>query len=217
MNKIIVDEEVINLDNEEVILNINNDLVLNINNNVKCLINSFKGKKLTINTLKNSHSLIEIIYDFDNIEQVFNLNSYFNSTIKLNISSSYKNNNKLTINSNVLESNINCQIKVRLVEINGNMELLAVGDIKPNLEEISYLEDIKALVNKSNHIKIMPDLLVSSNQVEANHNTTISTITIEDLFYLESRGISRTIASELLKKGFKKGILEINMGGDNIE
>jgi Fe-S cluster assembly protein SufD len=64
----------------------------------------------------------------------------------------------------------------------------------------------------------MPNLLVRTNSVIANHNATISMVNESYLFYLMSKGLNKTSAIRLIKNGFLKGILKINelkIGGEN--
>jgi len=45
-------------------------------------------------------------------------------------------------------------------------------------------------------------MLVSSENVEANHNVTISSVREDELFYLTTKGLSEDSAKDLLEKGF---------------
>ena len=56
-------------------------------------------------------------------------------------------------------------------------------------------------------MKIMPNLIVKSSRIIANHNATISPVDENDLFYLESKGLSNESATSLIKEGFLKGIV----------
>ena len=57
---------------------------------------------------------------------------------------------------------------------------------------------------------IVPNLLVRSDGVNAIHNTTISTVPKDYLFYLNSKGINNEEATKLIVDGFLKSNLKEN-------
>ena len=67
-------------------------------------------------------------------------------------------------------------------------------------------EDVRAFNSESSKISILPNLIVDSNDVVANHNVTISNINEEELFYLNSKGINESDAIKLLRNGFMLSI-----------
>ena len=50
--------------------------------------------------------------------------------------------------------------------------------------------------------KIIPNMFIEENNVEARHGSIISSFDEEEVFYLMSRGISREESINLLIKGF---------------
>ena len=55
---------------------------------------------------------------------------------------------------------------------------------------------------------IVPNLLVRSDSVNAIHNTTISSVDKDYLFYLNSNGINNEDATKLIVDGFLKSNLK---------
>lgn len=53
--------------------------------------------------------------------------------------------------------------------------------------------------------RILPNLLIEEHRVEASHSAYIGSFQEEELFYLESRGISKEMAYRLLLEGFFLG------------
>jgi Fe-S cluster assembly scaffold protein SufB len=74
----------------------------------------------------------------------------------------------------------------------------------------NLIESIKILVLNNEESVCIPNLLVSSNEVEVNHAATISCIDPNYLFYLNSKGISNESATKLIKNGYLLNNLNIN-------
>ena len=53
-------------------------------------------------------------------------------------------------------------------------------------------------------------IVVSSDEVEIDHNATISGLNEDYLFYLNSKGLSKEEASKLITKGFLMNKLELS-------
>lgn len=201
MNKIIIDNDKVNYDFQK------EKEVLNIKGKSDIFIKSIPKKfDLEINVLKSADILVDLVLNLESTSFNLIINSYENSKIDLNMALKYQKNSEINIYNNILQNNTNTSIKLRCVENDGNLKIKAIGNIKENLSNNNYLEDIRAIVSNQKSITIMPDLKVASVSL-ANHNTTISNINEEELFYLESKGINRENAVNIIKEGFLKGIL----------
>ena len=64
------------------------------------------------------------------------------------------------------------------------------------------------LINDEESI-IIPNLQVSSNEIEVNHAATISGIDQDYLFYLNSKGISNEAAEKIIKNGYLISNLDV--------
>ena len=209
MNKIVVEQNEIHLQDEELMLStFPNKLTLKISGNVYCGIEEFNNKELYISLQENSHLQMEFLVKVVNTKNKITIYNEENSKLDLHYACTYKNENELIINSNVSTSNNNNTILVRAVEEDGTLNIVATGIIEENTKNNTYLEDIKAITNKKNSIKIRPDLIVKTNSVLASHNATISPVEDSELFYLESKGLEKMQATSLIKEGFLKGIIE---------
>ena len=94
-----------------------------------------------------------------------------------------------------------------------------------------YLEETSKIINLSDgDSKIIPNLIIDTKEVIANHSAFIGTFNNNDLNYLMSRGITKDIAYKLLIKSillsnmkldtniFIKEISDyIGIGGEKIE
>ena len=54
-------------------------------------------------------------------------------------------------------------------------------------------------------------MFIDSNDVIANHNSTIGNIDKDYLFYLNSKGIDNETATKLIVDGFLKSVLKENI------
>ena len=54
----------------------------------------------------------------------------------------------------------------------------------------------------------MPGLEILANEVKCSHGATTSKIDDQELFYLLSRGISRSVAERLIVLGFFEEVIE---------
>lgn len=105
---------------------------------------------------------------------------------------------------NIIEGN-DCEsdIKMRIAPLErSKFYLKATGVIKKNTKNSTYLEDIKYLSEFRGDIICLPELLVESEDSNANHNMTVAGVNQEDLFYLESRGLSKEKSREIICQNF---------------
>lgn len=209
LNKIIVEQDVLVLQEEDVVLDIHpNKLDLTVKGRVYCGIQNFTNKELNIQLEENSHLTIEFLISIENSKNKIAIYNGENAKLDFHYACTYKGANELTVDSILATSNNENRILIRAVEEEGTLIVKAVGSIENDAKENTYLEDIKALTNQNNSIKIMPDLLVKTDSVVATHNAVISPVDTEELFYLESKGLDKTCATSLIKEGFLKGIVE---------
>ena len=82
-----------------------------------------------------------------------------------------------------------------------------VGRIKiePNCGQTnSFLTQRVLLLSDQSQAEVVPDLEILTDDVKCSHAASISHLDEEQLFYLMSRGLSRTQAEKLIIKGFLK-------------
>ena len=216
MNKILIDKENnIEIKDNAVELDIQvKELTLNIKGNV--LINEISKKEneelnLTINIEPKS----SLIYNRFILHKKANNNITLNQDNTSNISFNYSlittDKVELTINSTLTGNNNETSIKVASVtEQNGKVIITSTADVQPKIENNNLLESLRILLLNNEESICIPNLLVSSNEVEVNHAATISGIPQEDLFYLNSKGLSNEAATKLIKNGYLLNNLEIN-------
>ncbi|MBQ8193674.1 MAG: SufD family Fe-S cluster assembly protein [Bacilli bacterium] len=214
MNKMIIDKENIKFKDEVIKIELNiNKLTIDIEGNVTLNEISTKEENLTLNiNLKPNSKLIFNRFKIDknsNIE--INLIQEENSILNFNYSSIIKDKTNIKVNSILKGDNNTTNINIKAVtEENGKCEIASEADIKPNIKDNKLLESIRVVLLNDEESIVLPNLLVSSNEVEVNHAATLSGIDKEYLFYLNSKGISEKNAINLIKKGYLLNNLEVD-------
>ena len=216
MNKLLIDKENnIEIKDNAVELDIQvKELILNIKGNV--LINEIcKKDNEELNLTINIEPKSSLIYNRFIIHNKANNNITINQDNTSNVSFNYSivatDKVELTINSNLSGNENETSIKVASVtEQNGKVIITSTADVKPKIENNNLLESIKILLLNDEESICIPNLLVSSNEVEVNHAATISGIPQDYLFYLNSKGLSNEAATKLIKNGYLLNNLEIN-------
>ena len=70
------------------------------------------------------------------------------------------------------------------------------------------LRDDSLLLSKRAHVDSIPALEIAANDVKAFHGATVGAIDEEALFYMTSRGITRTEAERMIALGFFEPVIE---------
>jgi Fe-S cluster assembly protein SufD len=63
------------------------------------------------------------------------------------------------------------------------------------------------LLSKKAHVDTQPQLEIANNEVKCTHGATVGQINMEEVFYLQSRGIPKEIATPMLTHGFVDDVL----------
>lgn len=209
MNKLIIDKEKLIEDyhgeifyNSSVIINIkgnctlidyesNNDLIINLDTNSS--LNYYRIRKNPSNTktIINHYKDSKCIFK----ESILNNKNDFNYEIDVNI------NNDKNINN----------IYLRVINELGNSHIIVNGNVLGNTHDNILLEDLRGLNLKDTNLIIEPNMEILSNDIEANHNVTISNVNKDDLRYLESKKVNNEQAINLLKNGFVFGMFPIEL------
>lgn len=79
----------------------------------------------------------------------------------------------------------------------------------------SYLKNQNLLLSKNSRADSIPSLEIDANDVRASHAATISQVEDEYIFYLQSRGIPRETAVEMIVEGFFSTIFN-RMGNQRV-
>ena len=208
MNRIIVDKESkIELKDNIFDLEINvDDLEIDVSGRV--LINEFSvrnNERLNLKIVLKENSTL--VYNRFAKHSIIDNNVVIEQNSKSDVTFNYSyiafDKCKLNIDSILFGDDNNTVIKVKSVsKENGSNYIKSTADVKKNVKNNSLIENLRVLTLNDEEQTIIPNLLVSSNEVEANHAATISSVSPEYLFYLNSKGISNDDATKLITDGY---------------
>ena len=158
---------------------------------------------------EQSHLELHALETLENRNGKMKIESKTDSSLIFHLGLLTKGKNNLTIQNEVSGSHAKSEIKIRLVgEENSHTVVQTTGILKKDTVENQFLEDVKYLNEEQSYIECLPELFVDSNEVEASHNVSIGCIREEDLFYLESKGISEEKARQVIRECFLKSMLK---------
>lgn len=216
MNKLLV-SDIISLDKG--IYNIefkNNKSIINIKEDVILYIINQNINELEFNLEENSNLTI---YKFDkwlNSDIYIKINQNNNSSIVYNSSYINEENTNLKIDNIITGDNNKSNIKIRNISNKNNSNIVINVKVNKNTKNNIALEDLKG-INNGGFITIEPNIMCSSNEVNANHLTTIGILNQDEISYLMSKGISIDKSKEILLKGFIYSNMDEyikNLGGE---
>ena len=91
---------------------------------------------------------------------------------------------------------------------NGKSEYVGRIIIEKSAQQTSsFLEDHVLVVGENTHTNSEPILEIAANDVKASHAATTGRIDESQVYYLQSRGLSRDEAEEVLVEGFFESLL----------
>ena len=216
MNKIQIDKDkIINLENDEYQLVINHDC------NIEFFVNKTINSKVSI-LVKSSNINIKILLESNSSLIINQLG--FDSSINYDVN--INNNSNLYVVDSIISkvdsiNNINLSHKGNNSEIrfytnginleNKKMYYNVNGIISKDISDV-YLEENSKIINiKDGDSKIIPNLIVDSKDISANHSAYIGTLDNDILNYLMSRGIEKDKAKDLIIKSILLSKMNLNV------
>lgn len=165
------------------------NIIIPDNYNVKFYIVNYKNEYMNISFIQNNSSNLEFIFSATSNKKI---NYLINNYVK-------GNNNKTLIKGRIFnDKNANT-----LVTVNGTIDENTIGN--------DYTEDIRGLNIYSNNLEIKPNLIVSTNEIIANHMVTIGNFDEKQVEYLKEKGISNENIQFLLLDAFLNNIFPKDM------
>jgi len=203
MNKILVVEDNIKIDNGKYLLDYKKESNIKIDGSVILDNYSKNNYYLNIEVLNNINLILNKVNIIeDNLKINITLNN--DSILEYNMYVINKGINKVEINIEMLGNNNKAIIKLRVINktSDSNLDIICNGKVKENTINNELLEDLKGLIVSTDSIKISPNMEINTNEVIANHLVTIGSFNKDDLFYLKSKGLSEELARKILLKNF---------------
>lgn len=178
------------------------DLIIDKDTNI--IIFNQQIKKVNMQVLDN---VTVNINEFNNLtldDRVITITIKKNATINYNLSSIIESSHALNIKINYEgnESKVNANIHSI---VKGTETINITGTIKNESKNNTLLERVKVMLLEDGKCEVNPDIEIKTNAVNANHLVAISNIRDNELFYLMSKGISISLANDLIKRSFLIG------------
>ncbi len=213
-NKIINKDQLINLvivDNKNYNIQVNENIDITINvvfENKKDVNNTLqievlKNAKVHINNIDITTSNTNVQYNINLKEQQALVN--FNNIV---ISNNKKSIYKIHMNNQAENSKANIFQKA-ICKNNGYSLLEAIGKIDENCKNTENFQESRILLlDNSSYAQTSPLLLINNNEVLAGHKASISRVDEEQMYYLQTRAISKKESEKLLVKAFLKEVTD---------
>lgn len=152
--------------------------------------------------VNENSSLTLNIFSVKNLDLKINVNLLENSKLNINVSFICYDNFNLNVNIFLKGNNILSNLSVRGINKGEKVKILLNGEDMKDLNGNIINEYAKIINYSDNENILIPNLLVNSFGVTANHGVSIGTFNSDALFYLESKGINKNDALKLLEEGF---------------
>ena len=178
--------------------------IINLGDNVNLDIKISKRSTLTINMFDYAYDKnIDLQIEADD-EATFNLNASFIANGKY----------ILNIKDNLYGNNITSNVNIRGInERAGTVTILMDGTVAGETHD-NVLNEYARVINKSDFGSVLiPNLIVNTNEVVANHGVSIGGFRGEEIFYLTSKGIDKHTAQKLIEEGFILSIMDEDVSG----
>ena len=229
MNKIIIDNNIINNYKDDYI-EINNNTIVFIKNN-EYQIEYINSNNINVNYIINSNITVKLSIYSDNDNLIINNNYtlkensnlllfkfYNNKTIKENITINLEGiysqvsyffsticTNNESYNIKIIHNNkyTKSYISNKCIALNNSTITYTIDSIVPACNINSIMDQNTKIIELGTaNATIKPNMYIEENDVEAKHGSVIGNFNEEEIFYLMSRGINKNDAIKLLSSGF---------------
>lgn len=211
-NKIEVNRNIILDSNSPYYLEVSNDVILNVtvnhditsklviiaNNNYEVNIVLEKGSNLIVNSINKDNNANVNIKLCENTNITYNHSSLAKMNSINNFNIIHLSNDSI---SNLNNNGINTG--------NGKLFFTINGCISKKLENITCNQKSKIIEFSDGNSKIIPNLIIDSNDIVASHSAFIGKIDDEVKFYLKSRGIGEEDILKMIYKTTLLGTMEL--------
>ncbi len=213
-NKIEVDSLNIHLENSEpvylevchntkinivVLENVSGKVVIIGNNNYDVDIKLNANANLIVNSINKDNSVNVNISLLEKASITYNHSVLANNNSENSFNISHLANDSV---SNIYNNGINRDDNKLFFTID--------GIIPKNMRNIVCNQTSKIINYSLGNSKIIPNLIIDSNDIVANHSAYIGEIGEEEIFYMKSRGISDKDLKKLIYKAIMLGIMELS-------
>ena len=207
MNKIILSGESIKLDSK-----INESLIYVKDNSTLNIINPYKS--LDLNILIDEDKTLDVNL-FNNVGPLtinINVESKSNSVLNFNNSFIAEEKYELNIDTNLYGDNIKNNVNIRGINEKGGAVVIKMNGVVAGETKDNEISEYARIINKSDESTVLiPNLIVNTSEVLANHGVSIGGLNENEIFYLMSKGINEADAKKIIEHGFILSIMDDNV------
>ena len=178
---------------------------INVKENLNIIEWQFPNDPFVCNIYLDDNVVFETncLINLEKVNGQINIYSNNKSIVNISLGIIFTEENNLEIKNSLIGNEAYSKIMIKAIQKDDEKSILkTVGIINEKTKGNEFLEQIKVLNFKKQQIICLPELLVYSNEAVANHNATIKNIDVEELFYLNSKGLSNDLAKKIIKEGF---------------
>ena len=209
-NKINVDKEII-LSSPlylEIVDNVKLNIKVKENIDTKLVIIGNKNYDINIDLDRNSSLLVNSLNKDNSINIKINLLSKSSVTYNNSVVSNSDSLNNISINH--LENDSISNINNNGINLSNNKLFFTIdGIVNKELKNIICNQSSKIINFNLGESKIIPNLIIDSNDIIASHSAYIGEIGEEEKFYLKSRGISDKDIKRIIYRSTLLGKMEL--------
>ena len=171
-------------------------------------INMCTDLTLDIHVLDDAEFTLNL-FDFDEAtKHKIHITTFKNSKVKINVSFIAMNDYNLEINATINGEASSTDVNIRGINESSNVNITLNGTANKKCKD-SIINEYAKIINTSDKSNtLIPNLIVNTNEVVANHGVSIGSINDDELFYLMSKGISKSNAIKLIEEGFILSIMD---------
>lgn len=154
--------------------------------------------------LEKDSALVLNLFDYAvELSIKIDIEAYDSSSFKINSSFISDKKYELDIETKLYGDDVFGSVDVRGInERESTVKIVMNGTVAGETKGC-VLNEYAKILNKSNYSNVLiPNLIVNTNEVEANHGVSIGSIDEKELFYLASKGIRKSTAKRLIEEGF---------------
>ena len=161
-------------------------------------------------TIENDAKLVLNMFDYVN-DLTININVISSDRSKFTLNACFicEGKYELNIDNNLYGSDIENTVNIRGInEKSGTVKILMNGVVAGETKN-NIMNEYARIINKSDSANVLiPNLIVNTNEVSANHGVSIGGFRDNELFYLMSKGIDKHTAKKIIEEGFILSIMD---------
>ena len=199
------------LNNQRENIEVINPMTIECHNDNQVYIDNLHSN-LNIKLYDNSSLILNAFIVYKNKEVIeINVLSENNTNFEFNISYIAYNSVDLIIKYYMTGDNNKCNVIIKSIsDESGKSKIVITGTVDKDTNDNEMNENIRIITKNNEENIVIPNMIISTENVMANHSATIGKIDENELNYLMSKGLSKRASEQLIENGFLISNLKID-------